>query len=72
MCQRSKYETLTPLGILQPLPFRNHAWQHVTMYFIEGLPNSWGKEVIFFVVDILSKTAHFMALCHPYTIKEVA
>ena len=42
------------------------------MYFIEGLPNSWGKEVIFFVVDILSKTAHFMALCHPYTIKEVA
>lgn len=37
------------------------------MDFIEELPNSFGKKVIFVVVDRLSKAAHFMALQHPYT-----
>lgn len=42
------------------------------MDFIEGLPNSKGKQVIYVVVDILSKAAHFMSLTHPYTATEVA
>lgn len=37
------------------------------MDFIEGLPKVAGKEVIFVVVDRLSKAAHFMVLKHPYT-----
>lgn len=37
------------------------------MDFIDGLPFSLGKRVIFVVVDRLSKAAHFMALQHPYT-----
>jgi len=37
------------------------------MDLIEGLPNSYGKRIIFVVVDRLSKVAHFMALQHPYT-----
>ena len=42
------------------------------MDFIEGLPKSQSKSVIFVVVDRLSKYAHFMPLSHPYTTKQVA
>jgi len=42
------------------------------MDFIKGLPISYGKQVIFVVVDRLSKAAHFMALSHPYSAREVA
>ena len=58
--------------MLQPLPIPDLIWQHLTMDFIEGLPSSFGKQVIFVVVDRLSKAAHFMALSHPYSIADVA
>jgi len=67
-----KYETATSPGLLQPLPIPESIWQHITMDFIEGLPMSYGKQVIFVVVDRLSKAAHFMALSHPYSAREVA
>jgi len=42
------------------------------MDFIKGLPPSNCKSTIFVVVDRLSKSAHFLALSHPYTAKMVA
>jgi len=42
------------------------------MDFIEGLPKSFGAQVIFVIVDMLSKFAHFVALSRPYTAVEVA
>ncbi|KAJ1384005.1 Ribonuclease H-like superfamily [Sesbania bispinosa] len=72
VCQKSKYSTVASPGLLQPLPVPDQVWQHVTMDFIEGLPMSFGKQVILVVVDRLSKAAHFMALSHPYIGSNVA
>ena len=42
------------------------------MDFISGLPRVKGVDTIMVVVDRLSKYAHFVALAHPFTAKEVA
>ena len=42
------------------------------MDFITGLTPSYGRDVIFVVVDRSSKNAHFLSLKHPYTTMEVS
>jgi len=39
----------------------------INMNFIEGLPKSNEKEVIFMIVDRFNKYAHLMTLAHPYS-----
>ncbi|GKB65752.1 retrotransposable element Tf2 [Tanacetum coccineum] len=47
-------------------------WSNISMDFIDSLPKSQGKTVIFVVVDMLSKYDHFIPLSHPYIATDVA
>ena len=72
VCQRNKAQTLSPAGLLQPLPIPGNTWTDVAMDFIGGLPKAMGVDTIMVVIDRMTKYAHFCPLTHPYTAKEVA
>jgi len=72
ICQKVKVKTLSPAGLLQPLPIPCQVWDDNTLDFIEGLPLSQGKDTIMVMVDWLSKSAHFFPLSHPFTAKTMA
>ena len=62
-CQRVKAEHQSPAGKLQPLPIPNWKWEEIGMDFVTGLPMTKNhKDMIWVIVDRLTKSAHFLAV----------
>ncbi|KAK4394517.1 hypothetical protein Sango_1606000 [Sesamum angolense] len=61
-----------PIVKEEPLPILEQAWSCISMDFIEGLPQSYGKDSILVVIDRLRKYSHFIPLKHLYTAVSIA
>ncbi|KAL0361082.1 UNVERIFIED_CONTAM: protein NYNRIN [Sesamum radiatum] len=51
ICQGAKDDNSPYRVLLQPLTIPDQAWSCISMDFVEGLPNSEGKDSILVVVD---------------------
>ena len=67
-----KSDTCLPAGLLQPLAVPDRPWLDISMDFVEGLPRSQQKSMVFVVVDKFTKYVHFIPLAHLYTTTKVA
>jgi hypothetical protein len=59
-CSKSKNPRHHPYGLLQPLHILRQPWPSVSIDFITDLPSLRTLEVIFVIVDWLTKMAHFV------------
>jgi Integrase zinc binding domain len=64
-CQRNKFPTQRPSGLLQPLEVPDEPWAHVSLDFVMALPHSNGFDAILVVVDKLSKSSVLIPLRRP-------
>ena len=70
-CQRVKAEHQKPARLLQPLEVAEWKWEHVTMDFVTHLPRTPRRlDVVWVIVDRLTKSAHFLAVRMTFTLEE--
>ena len=73
VCQQVKAEHQKPGGTLQPLPIPEWKWDHVTMDFVTGLPQTRQKyDAVWMVVDRLTKTARFLPIRTDYPVSKLS
>ena len=60
ICKRTKAPRDREHGLLQPLPIPQKRWQDISMDFIVGLSLSEGHNVVWVVVDRLTKERHYV------------
>jgi hypothetical protein len=71
--QRIKADHLRPARNLQPLSVPKWKWENICMYFIVGLPRtSRGYNLIWVIVDRLTKSAHFIPIATTYRVGQYA
>jgi hypothetical protein len=72
-CPRMKASRLKLAGVLQPLLIPMWKWDDISMDFIVGLPlTTRKKDSIWVIVDILTKTTHFIAVHTTYSVQQYA
>jgi hypothetical protein len=63
ICQKVKAEYKRPAELLKPLKIPEWKWENIAMDFVVDLPYSpHGKDVIWVVIDRLTKVAHFIPM----------
>jgi len=63
VCRQTKSIQQAPYGFLKPLSVPDRPWQHISVDFVTGLPQSKAYDAICVVVDCLTKQRHLI----PYT-----
>ena len=72
-CQQIKAERQLPRGLLQPLPIPEWKWERISMDFVVGLPKSLqGYDLVWVIVDRVTKSAHFLRVKFNYPLNELA
>ena len=67
ICQQVKTKHQKPFGLLQPLEIPEWKWENITMNFVFGLPRTQrGHNVIWVIVDRLTKSTHFLPISMKY------
>ena len=70
-CQKVKAKHQKPTGLLQPLEVAEWKWEHVMMDFVTHLPWTQRRhDVVWVIVDRLTKSAHFLAVQMTFTLEE--
>ena len=71
-CQQVNVEHRHPTGLLQPHTILESKWEVISMDFIVGFPLTARRHnSIFVVVNILTKSAHFIPVCTTYQAPEL-
>ncbi|GJR00137.1 putative reverse transcriptase domain-containing protein [Tanacetum coccineum] len=72
-CSKVKAENQKPSGLLQQPKIPKWKWENITMDFIVELPRtSSGHDAIWVIIDRLTKSAYFLAVCEDYKIENLA
>nr|GFA27420.1 putative reverse transcriptase domain-containing protein [Tanacetum cinerariifolium] len=72
-CSKIKVEHQKPSGLLQQPKILEWKWDKITMDLVTKLPKRSSRyDVIWFVVDRLTKSAHFLPIREYYKIKKLA
>jgi hypothetical protein len=73
ICAQVKAEHQKPYGSLKQLQIPEWKWEHITMDFVTKLPRTQkGNDMIWVVVDRLTKSAHFLATCETASLTKLA
>jgi hypothetical protein len=72
-CQQVKAEHQRPIGPLQSLEIPVWKWEEIAMDFLVGLPRTQaGYDIIWVIVDRLTKAAHFIPIKMKYSLEKLA
>ena len=73
VCQQIKAKHQRPAGPLQSLLIPQWKWENITMDFMIGLPKTFkNNDVVWMIVDRLTKSAHFLSFRVDVSIKRLA
>ena len=67
-----KFEHRKPPGLLHPLLIPQWKWEHISTDFVSGLSLTSKNNVIWVIVDRLTKSAHFISFKKGMKFNEMA